>query len=164
MKVALGTGGPAVASVAFAAGVTQLKTAQSAPTFCTISETMCDLENHAIQSSKPAEAEHRLETQAGVADDLSYSWNPRDKEPEQADADQALAAPPSNMPFEKPIGNTNLFMDDYIQVGQGGPKCMRKLLSHLLKAVDRVLAQPGIKSHRNQAKGHWGLESGRDDK
>jgi hypothetical protein len=55
------------------------------------------------------------------------------------------------MPFEKPVGATNVFMDDYIQVGQGGPKCMQKLRRHLLEAVDRVLAQPGDASHRNEA-------------
>jgi hypothetical protein len=61
------------------------------------------------------------------------------------------AAPPSNMPFKKPVGTTNVFMDDYIQVGQGGPKRMRKLRRHLLEAVDQVLAQPGTESHRNKA-------------
>jgi hypothetical protein len=61
------------------------------------------------------------------------------------------AAPPSNMPFEKPVGTTDVFMDDYIQVGQGGPKGMRKLRRHLLEAVNQVLAQPGTESHRNEA-------------
>jgi hypothetical protein len=131
-----------------------------------MSETMCNLANHAIRSNKPAETEHRLKTQACVADDLSYSWNPRDREPEQARANQALepyssgavgpaepeaAAPPSNTPFEKPVGTTDIFMDDYIQVGQGGPKRMRQLRRHLLEAVDRVLAQPGTETHRNEA-------------
>jgi hypothetical protein len=139
---------------------------QSPPTFCTMSETVCDLANRAIQSNKPADTEHRLEAQAGVDNDLSYSWEPRDKEPEQASANKALepysgtaltstkpeaAAPPSNMPFKKPVGTTDVFMDDYIQVGQGGAKRMRKLRRHLLEAVDQVLAQPGTDSHRNEA-------------
>jgi hypothetical protein len=123
---------------------------QSPLTFCTMSKTVCDLSNHAIRSKELAETAHRLETQAGVADDLSYSWESRDKEPEQADADQALepyscgavgpakpeaVAPPSNMPFKKPVGTTDIFMDDIIRVGQGGPKRMRKLRGHLLEAV-----------------------------
>jgi hypothetical protein len=138
---------------------------QSPPTFCTMSETVCDLANHAIRSNKPADTEHRLEAQAGIDNDLSYSWEPRKKEPEQASADKALepysrttliptetkATPPSNMPFAKPVGTTDVFMDDYIQVGQGGPRRMRKLRRHLLEAVDRVLAQPGTESHRNEA-------------
>jgi hypothetical protein len=100
---------------------------QSPPTFCTMSKTVCDLANHAIRSNKPADIEHRLEVQAGVNNNLSYSWEPRDKEPEQASADKALgpysrialtptkpeaAAPPSNMPFKKPVGTTDIFMDD----------------------------------------------------
>jgi hypothetical protein len=136
------------------------------PTFCTMSETVCDLANHAIRSNKPAEAEHRLETHASVNDNLSYSWEPRDKEPEQEEADKALepysggvlapaeteaAAPPSNMSFEKPVGTTDVFMDDYIQVGQGGPRRMQKLRRHLLEAVDQVLAQPGNEAHQNEA-------------
>jgi hypothetical protein len=123
---------------------------QLPPTFCTMSETVCDLANRAIQSNKPADTKHRLEAQAGINDDLSYSWEPRKKEPEQASANKALepysrtaltapqletAAPPSNMPFEKPVGTTDVFMDDYIQVGQGGPRRMRKLRHHLLEAV-----------------------------
>jgi hypothetical protein len=91
----------------------------------------------------------------GIDDDLSYSWEPRKKEPKQEGADKALepysktaltptkpeaVAPPSNMPFAKPVGTTDVFMDDYIQVGQGGPRRMRKLRRHLLEAVDRVLA------------------------
>jgi hypothetical protein len=124
---------------------------QSPPTFCTMSKTVCDLANHAIRSNEPAGTEHRLEAQAGVNDDLSYSWEPRNKEPEQVSTDKALepysrstlapaepeaTAPPSNMPFEKPVGTTDVFMDDYIQVGQGGPKHMRRLRHHLLEAVD----------------------------
>jgi hypothetical protein len=139
---------------------------QLPPTFCTMSKTMCDLANHAIQSNKPADTEHRLEAQPGIDDDLSYSWEPRKKEPKQASADKALepysktaltptklkaAAPPSNMPFGKPVGTTNVFMDDYIQVGQGGPRRMRKLRHHLLEAVDQVLAQPGTEVRRNEA-------------
>jgi hypothetical protein len=74
-----------------------------------------------------------------VNGNLSYSWEPRNKEPKQAAAGKALgpysggtlnqnktetSAPPSNMPFEKPGGTTDVFMDNYIQVGQGGPKRM----------------------------------------
>jgi hypothetical protein len=117
---------------------------QSPPTFCTMSETVCDLANHAIQSNKLADTEHRLKAQAGVNDDLSYYWEPQNKEPEQASADKALesysrnklastkpkaAAPPSNMPFKKPVGTTGVFMDDYIQVGQEGPKRMQPTVS-----------------------------------
>ena len=32
------------------------------------------------------------------------------------------AAPPSNRPMTKPLGNTNVFVDDFIQLGQGGPR------------------------------------------
>jgi hypothetical protein len=60
-----------------------------------------------------------LKHQPGIDDDLTYSWEPRKKEPEQASTDKALepysrtaltptkpeaAAPPSNMPFAKPVG------------------------------------------------------------
>ena len=43
-------------------------------------------------------------------------------------------------------------MDDFIQLGQGGPKRMRGLRDHLLHTIDDVLAQPlPNESHRAEA-------------
>ena len=51
-------------------------------------------------------------------------------------------APPSNRPFTKPVGTTDVFVDDFIQLGQGGPKRMRAIRRHLWHAVDGSLATP----------------------
>jgi hypothetical protein len=55
-----------------------------------MSKTVCDLANRAIRSNKPADTKHRLKAQVGIDDDLSYSWEPREKEPKQASANKAL--------------------------------------------------------------------------
>ena len=61
-------------------------------------------------------------------------------------------APPSNTPLKRPLAATDVFVDDFIQVGQGGPKWMQALGNHLLKAVDDVLDQPQLdEPHRNEA-------------
>ena len=80
---------------------------------------------------------------------------PRPKEPEAQRADDLLAtvagagiagppdqpAPPSNCPHTQPLGHTDIFVDDFIQLGQGGPACMKALRQHLLHAIDQVPAQ-----------------------
>ena len=34
---------------------------------------------------------------------------------------ETKTAPPSNRPFTKPLGVTDVFVDNFIQLGQGGP-------------------------------------------
>jgi hypothetical protein len=148
---------------------------QLPPTFCTMSETVRDLANQAIRTNQGARHVHRLEPLASTQDDLSYNWNPQNREDKQATADSAILAysssgaqstepeppaPPSNQPFAKPVGTTDVFMDDYIQVGQGGPQLMQKLGQHLLEAMDKDLAQPSQEAHQNEAISIKKLKSG----
>jgi hypothetical protein len=51
-----------------------------------------------------------------------------------------------------PVSDTDIFMDNFIQVGQGGAKPMCALQNHLLVAVDNVLATPRAhEPHWNEA-------------
>ena len=59
-------------------------------------------------------------------------------------------APPSNCPLTKPIGHTDVFVDDFIQLGQGSPTCMRTLRWHLFHAVDQVLAKPDVSADQRR--------------
>ena len=139
----------------------------SPPSFSNMSETVCDLGNQHFLDS-PAHAEpHRLEEAASAHDDLSPSWEPRPREVEDEAATKALlqlcpnlqpdttpdiAGPPSNRPFTKPLGTNDVFVDDFIQLGQGGKNRMMVLRRHLLHAVDEILAQPTLEEkHRNEA-------------
>ena len=137
---------------------------QSPPTFCTMSETVCDLANARFNRSPLQVEPHRLEPQAAERDDLSPSTEPRPRGAENAQADLLLAsaasgdtraeptlaneaewtAPPSNSPHSRPLGHTDVFVDDFIQVGQGGPRRMKALRQHLLHAIDQVLARPEV--------------------
>ena len=139
---------------------------QSPPTFCTMSETVCDLANRATRLKLP-EQPHRLEDVAAALDDVSFCPAPRPREPEDDTANRALQslpglkplpieaehqAPPSNCSFQKPLASTDVFVDDFIQLGQGGKKKMCAQRRQLLHAVDRVLAQPRANEpHRVEA-------------
>jgi hypothetical protein len=95
------------------------------------------------------------------------SWDPRPRTSDETEADsilqslpgvQALTiepnkiAPPSNHPLNKPLGTTDVFVDDFIQVAQGDPKRLNKVRRHLFNAIDTVLDQPlPGETHRNEA-------------
>lgn len=130
---------------------------QSPPTFCVMSETVCDLANQAIRSGQRPSETHRLEAQAACMDDLERDSLPQPREADDAEAYDILKtlpgvedlptepehrAPPSNCAFNRPLGSTDVFVDDFIQLGQGGRKRMVALRGHLLEAVDQVLSKP----------------------
>ena len=64
---------------------------QSPPTFCTMSETVCDLANQARREPAHLSRPHRLEEQASIADGLSRSLTPTPREPDTLAADADLA-------------------------------------------------------------------------
>ena len=135
---------------------------QSPPTFSTMSETVCDLANAWFQASPRQAPPHRLEDVDLPADDLERSFKPRPRDEDDAAAQEALRRvpgvvplddpegetstppPPSNMPLNTPLGHTDVFVDDYIQLGQGGPARMRALRVHLWRAIDMVLSDPSV--------------------
>ena len=136
---------------------------QSPPTFCTMSETICDLANQDFARLGKNVSPHRLEEAASAQDDLSPSMEPRPIHDEEAEANQSLAipgsalktrreveerVPPSNCPSTKPLAYTDVFMDDYIQLGQGGPDRMNAIRRHLLHAADKVLAMPSASQEK----------------
>ena len=64
---------------------------QSPPTFCTMSETVCDLANQALHKPAHLSRPHRLKEQASIADNLSRSLTPRPRDPDTLAADADLA-------------------------------------------------------------------------
>ena len=109
---------------------------QSPPSFCVMSETVCDIANADIRQNDHTEP-HQLDEEAAAHDDYDMSWKPRALSEEDNQADQTLLAapgvtelpaeqeelaPPSNRPLNKPLGSTDVFVDDFIQVAQGGSK------------------------------------------
>ena len=79
-----------------------------------------------------------MEQHASPGDDLSCDWTPRALEPDAPAADEALGAssdpglleepaPPSNRPLKQPLGSTDVFVDDFIQLGQGDRQRMLSL-------------------------------------
>lgn len=130
---------------------------QSPPTFCTMSETVCDVANARFQASPLHCEPHRLSELAQQNDDDFRSSAPAPKQPDDLAADAALAAvpgvaalepepdhvaPPSNRPLQRPVRHTDVFVDDFIQVGQGGKRHMNVLRDLLLHTIDGMIAQP----------------------
>ena len=75
--------------------------------------------------------------------------------------DEDEVAPPSNRPLSKPLAATNVFVDDFVQLGQGAPKRMKAIRRHLWTAVDKTLAQPDAADPpRNEAISLSKLEKG----
>jgi hypothetical protein len=140
---------------------------ESPPTFCAMSETVCDRANALFAASPLAAPPHRLNATAALLDDLDTSMTPRPREADDVAANAALAAipgvvleppepehlaPPSNCAFNRPLGHTDVFVDDFIQLGQGSKRRMNALRLHLLAAIDEILARPtSTESHRNEA-------------
>ena len=70
-------------------------------------------------------------------------------------------APPSNRPLSKPLAATDVFVDDFVQLAQGGPRRMKAIRRHLWNAVDETLAKPDVAdTQRNEAISLSKLEKG----
>ena len=103
-----------------------------------MSETVCDLANQQSQSSPLHADPHQMEQHASPGDNLSYNWTPRALEADTPAADVALGAPrapgpleepapPSNQPLKQLLGSTDVFVDNFIQLGQGSRQRMLSL-------------------------------------
>ena len=82
--------------------------------------------------------------------------------PEYANApEEDEVAPPSNRPLSKPLAATDVFVDDFVQLAQGGPRRMKAIRRHLWNAVDETLAKPDVAdTKRNEAISLSKLEKG----
>ncbi len=78
---------------------------QSPPTFCVMSETVCDLANNAIRSGKTP-VPHRLDSKAAALDDYNMSWDAAPRTPEETEADRTLQA----LPGVTPLCSTLVYM------------------------------------------------------
>ena len=136
---------------------------ESPPTFSSMSETVADVANASFATNNRP-APHRLDSRAAALDD--FSPEPQDRGSQDRLATDRLsllhpgvetetsldASPPSNQMYQRPTGDTDVFVDDFIQLGQGGPRRLKALRSHLLHAIDQVLARPAAdEPHRNEA-------------
>jgi hypothetical protein len=139
---------------------------QSPPTFCTASETITDVANARFRSQPRSVPDHRLEAAAARLDQHQAHWEPAPLSLEETAAQLALSAqshgwvsaanpdtssaPPSNQPRQRPVGTTDVFVDDFIQLGQGSLHRLKMLRQHLLHRIDAVLARPRAGEARHE--------------
>ena len=118
---------------------------QSPPSFCTMSETVTNLINARLRT-KPAlpVPSHRLSSLAASHDDVA-SWA-RAREPRSAGSRHL-----SNTAYKLPITHADVFVDDFILLGQGGPARLTWMQDHLLHAVDDILDTHLPTEPRNEA-------------
>ena len=138
---------------------------QSPPSFSVMSETVADITNQNFAARPRELTAHRLEEPASRRDHFSaealsrgtddqsaanrlHALHPELPAPHEAETN----CPPSNRVYSRPVGDTDVFVDDFIQLGQGGVRRMKALRGHLLRAIDQVLSRPTAdETHRNEA-------------
>jgi hypothetical protein len=138
---------------------------QSPPAFSNMSETVTDVANLNFVRSGLDVSPHRLDEPAAALDDLSRDAQPRGDDDALASArlhtlhpevpfesENIAPCPISNRVIARPVGETDVIVDDFIQLGQGGTRRLKALRAHLLHAIDQVLSQPAKdEPHRNEA-------------
>jgi hypothetical protein len=141
---------------------------ESPPSFCSMSETITDLTNARAKASPRNAKPHRLEALAGNQDRVRTTFLPEARGDDDASANLALSrlypdhepavraeaeerAPASNQMLTRPVNKTDVFVDDFLQLGQGSSRRLKTLRRHLLHCVDEVLAEPRPGENRNEA-------------
>jgi hypothetical protein len=138
---------------------------QSPAMFCARSETIADLTN-ARKAAGLKPAPHHLEELAIVQDLIQTEAHavPRDTDDwpanvalralaglnEREEPETERSAPASYCMLEKAVHSTDMFVDDFIQVGQGDARQLMDLRRQLLHCVDEVLARPLPDEGRNE--------------
>jgi hypothetical protein len=103
---------------------------ESPPFFCIATETAADLAN--ARRHRPTAAAHRLETLADM---------PSDAPPTPLMGGPPFALPPrSFQALNHPLRAFDVYVDDFIALGQGTPSQLKILRRHLLHSIDSVFA------------------------
>ncbi len=104
----------------------------SPPTFCSLTETVCDIANN--RTYRHQAPPHRLEVAASNHDE--------DASPHSAPA-RINQGPPSDQPCATPLEYFDIFVDDFLALAQGSPHRRKVLRRILLHAIDEVLEYDG---------------------
>jgi hypothetical protein len=111
---------------------------ESPPCFCPTTETIADITNKCLVNHWPAPP-HRLEDLASI-DPVPDE----DSQPALTLSGTSICQPlnlwPDNSKTQKlPLKKVDLFVDDFIGMGQGSPKELSKIRQTLLNSLDKVL-------------------------
>mmetsp|Transcript_20086 Transcript_20086/g.29792 ORF Transcript_20086/g.29792 Transcript_20086/m.29792 type:complete len:644 (-) Transcript_20086:159-2090(-) len=123
---------------------------ESPPYFCSLTETIADTANHRILKWQNP-SRHRLEADASSPGD-----DPRPKHQRQQPASTALAIPQTRNPLlpnrQRILAAVDVFVDDFIAVGQGSPQRLHRLRRILMTAIDDILrpVDANDPSHRKE--------------
>ena len=111
---------------------------ESPPYFCTATETVADLTNKRLINNWKAPP-HRLEELAGTLPEPGDDDRPPVNETVITTSQQPTN-PPSNQRLRKrPLKKTEVFVDDFVGMGQGTPEELSSIRRTLLHSLDDVL-------------------------
>ena len=111
---------------------------ESPPYFCTATETVADLTNKRLINNWKAPP-HRLEELAGTLPEPGDDDRPPVNETVITTSQQPTN-PPSNRRLRKrPLKKTEVFVDDFVGMGQGTPEELSSIRRTLLHSLDDVL-------------------------
>ena len=107
---------------------------ESPPAFCTATETVADLANHAIAyAPELGDQPHRLEELSETPpDSVECTPNPR------SSPETMVPSHVGTPKLLKPIRYCDVYVDDFLALAQGGAKQRRRVKRILLHSLDRV--------------------------
>ena len=126
----------------------------SPPTFCCLTETVCDTAN--ARAYRRYAAPHRLESKAACQDEQPSTragHHHRFSGTKQSPARELPATEPggatvaTDSPLSEPLAYFDIFVDDFLVLAQGGHRKLQVLRRILMHALDEVLEGP----HTGQA-------------
>jgi hypothetical protein len=116
----------------------------SPPYFCAITETVADVTNERIHHHQQP-PRHRLERVAdshGIGEDDQQTCSAEARTPTTAVPAPAPALPasgPSEHPVNQPLGQFDIYVDDFLGMAQGNTQRLRRLRRTLFTTLDEVL-------------------------
>ena len=114
---------------------------ESPPFFCIATETAADLAN--ARRHRPTAPAHRLEA---IAD------TPPEAPPVYKGPPPVALSPSSLQPLTQPVRFFDVYVDDFLALGQGTPSQLKTLRRHLLHSIDAVFAPlAAADTHGNEA-------------
>ena len=107
------------------------------PNFCVLTETVTDLAN-APELPFPVDHPHRLEALAATLPAPEPDAPVQAPVNTKAGAAMAVSLHPKG-PRKKPIASYDVYMDDFLGLGQGRPRKLQAIRRRLFHCIDRVL-------------------------
>ena len=110
---------------------------ESPPYFCAATETVADITNQRLINNWKAPP-HRLEELAGTQPEPHDDDRPEPIKSIDTVCQQPTSAPPNRRMRKRPLKKVEVFVDDFLGLGQGNPSQLSAVRRTLLHSLDEV--------------------------